>query len=612
MVARYNRDGTPDTAFGEGTGRVSTKIGDVANAVSVAVQSDGKIVVAGSILIRDEKGFRGYFGLARYNSDGSPDAQFGDGTGKVLTPVPNDCPVYAYGLAGDLEVQPDGKIVGLIGYADYDENCQYDGLVLRYLSNGSPDVSFNENGVYLSVSELNSFSVQPADAKIVAGGTYSITRLTAGGTLDSSFGSNGVVSMPPFHFISSVAVQPNGKIVAGGGTPLNSPFDFAVFRFNSDGSPDLSFDQDGIISTPISKDYDAVRSIVIQADGKIVAGGWSNNGSNNDFAFARYNSDGSLDVSFGGGGGKTTVDFDGHWDAALDMTLDGRGRLMVVGSSNGTIAAARLHLWQIPTAFDFDGDGMADQAVFRPGEGNWYLHGSFSQPWGLRWGLPTDRPVPADYDGDGITDAAVYREGVFWILKSMGGYNVIGWGLGTDRPVPADYDGDSKADPAVYRGGAWWVLRSRGGHTVDFWGLPTDIPVPGDYDGDGSADPAVYRSGVWWVLKSTGGYEAVQWGLATDIPVPADYDGDGTDDMAIYRPGDGTWWILRSLDTGYSVHQWGSSSDVPVPADYDGDGRADLAIYRAGGWWILKSSGGYQIVQWGLGSDMPLPGVYLP
>ncbi|MEQ1764374.1 MAG: FG-GAP-like repeat-containing protein [Pyrinomonadaceae bacterium] len=257
------------------------------------------------------------------------------------------------------------------------------------------------------------------------------------------------------------------------------------------------------------------------------------------------------------------------------------------------------------TPFDFDGDGKADQSIYRPDTGDWMVYGSTAGFMSTRWGNSTDRLAAADYDGDGKTDHAIYRGGEWWIYNSDGtGYAVVNWGNATDIPVPADFDGDGKADYAVFREGTWWIYQTTGGPISLAWGHAGDKPVPADYDGDGKADVAVYQDGTWWIYQSTLGATGIAWGNATDVPVQADYDGDGKTDVAIVR--NGTWWIYQST-LGPAAINWGNGTDIPVPADYDGDGKADVAVYREGTWWIYQSTLGVTDVHWGLTSDVPVP-----
>ncbi|MGB7068767.1 MAG: choice-of-anchor Q domain-containing protein [Pyrinomonadaceae bacterium] len=331
-VARYNPDGSPDTTFGGGTGRVTTFLGGNDYAGSVVIQPDGKIIIAGEWA----NSTTGGFAMARYNPDGSLDSEFGGGSGTVLTETPADCLNFSYGSASDVTIQPDGKIVGIVGYYDVDDNCPNDALVFRYHSDGSMDASFGGSGtVFINGIDIVSVVVQPADGKIIAGGYSSIARLNTNGSLDTGFGSGGYARLPSLGggTVHSVALQADGKIVAVG-SGGNVSYDLALFRFNVNGSPDTSFDGDGIVTTPIRSHNDFGSSVVIQSDGKIVAVGGSElsaDTSTRDFAIARYNPNGTLDTTFGGGDGKTSVDFDNSGDHANDVALDNQGRAVVVG-----------------------------------------------------------------------------------------------------------------------------------------------------------------------------------------------------------------------------------------------------------------------------------------
>jgi uncharacterized delta-60 repeat protein len=116
-------------------------------------------------------------------------------------------------------------------------------------------------------------------------------RYNTDGLLDTSFGIGGKVTTAignASDYVNSIALQSDGKIVVAGNSYNGSNDDFAVVRYNTDGSPDTSFGTGGKVTTAIGASYDFVSSIALQSDGKIVVAGYSDNGSNDDFALARY------------------------------------------------------------------------------------------------------------------------------------------------------------------------------------------------------------------------------------------------------------------------------------------------------------------------------------
>ncbi len=260
------------------------------------------------------------------------------------------------------------------------------------------------------------------------------------------------------------------------------------------------------------------------------------------------------------------------------------------------------------SSLDYDGDGRADNAVFRLSTNTTFINrssnGSF---YSYQFGLASDIQTPGDFDGDGIADSAVWRpaNGVFYVLRSSdGAVQSYQFGLNGDEPVARDYDGDRKTDFAVVRrtGGQmiWYInLSATNTFRIDTFGLSSDVLAPGDYDGDGRFDLGTFRNGgssaTFFMLRSTLGFASTQFGLGNDLVVPGDYDGDGRTDLALVRQGSNyTCYILRSSDGGFSSTQFGIKPDQTVQADYDGDGKTDIAQWRPtnGAFYVLRSSNG--------------------
>ncbi|HYG11850.1 MAG TPA: Calx-beta domain-containing protein, partial [Pyrinomonadaceae bacterium] len=348
-VVRYNTTGAPDTTF-DGDGKAVTDFPlNEETITDMAVQPDGKIVAVGRmnprLIIIETQDFN--FLLARYNPDGSLDTSFGSG-GLVSTDFTGNGDDFAHAVV----VQPDGKIVvaGQTG-----ANSTFSPLsdtsfgVARYNANGTLDETFGTGGKVTvdfgsGHDNANDVALQ-ADGKIVLVGSnfieFKLARLNPDGSLDSGaagdttpgdmFGTGGKVSTDfgeQDEGANAVLIQPDGRIVAAG----SASNDFALARYNADGSLDTTgFGTGGKVTTDFAEGVDAIQSLALQTDGKIVAGGEAtSSGNNRDFALARYNSNGSLDTTGFGTGGKVTTDF-GSFDRANDIALQTDGRIVAVG-----------------------------------------------------------------------------------------------------------------------------------------------------------------------------------------------------------------------------------------------------------------------------------------
>ena len=276
--------------------------------------------------------------------------------------------------------------------------------------------------------------------------------------------------------------------------------------------------------------------------------------------------------------------FDYDSKADLGVFRPSEGNWYSFSSESQTSTTTRWGLWTdrlVPA--DYDGDGLTDIAVWRVDTGNWYVLQSRDGQietvnWGTKMFIPngyvSDEPVPADFDGDGHADFAVWRPatGVWYVLKSTSGYNpkyagYFQWGKLGDIPVPADYDGDGRSDFAVFRSteNRWYVYQSsnKSWKTSVFGQAGYDLLVPADYTGDDKADFAIYRNGTWLIRDSaTNEVYTFQFGLNTDTPVPADYNGDGLTDLAVFR--DGVWYVKETISGRESIFYYGMAGDIPV------------------------------------------------
>lgn len=330
-LVRYNTDGTLDSTFGV-RGKVRTDLGGSDRVAALVVQPDGRIVTAGTALPGAD------FALARYEANGDLDASFGTG-GIVRTDFAG-----GFDTANALAIQPDGKLV-VAGYAVAEDHVGF--ALVRYNSDGTLDTAFGSGGKVFSSfsrwpSEVEGVALLP-EGKILAagfsstastfGGAFALARYNSNGALDPSFGNGGKVTTDfasDNTFAYALAMQADGKAVVAGRTGVGSDTDFALARYNDDGTLDETFGKNGRVTTDLARHRDIAFAAVAQIDGRVVVAGRSGAGATPDFALVRYTASGSLDASFGSDG-KVTTDFDGQLDVGYACALQPDGRIVVVG-----------------------------------------------------------------------------------------------------------------------------------------------------------------------------------------------------------------------------------------------------------------------------------------
>lgn len=302
-VMRVDAEGRPDESFGQ-AGIVRTGFaGGVATPVGLLLTPDGKVLTGGSSFNPrdefDEDDGRWEFSVARYQADGRPDGSFSD-DGRVRSSGVGNLDAHAQAIV----MQPDGKAV-LCGFVTGpDEPFPLVGFMLaRYDDRGRLDRDFGEAGKVRERlgEESGAFAVAlAADGKLIAGGQagdaenldFALMRFHPDGSVDRAFGTDGAVVTPigsdRVALISSLAIQADGRILAGGYAQRDGRFVFAIARYDADGNLDASFGNGGVVETPLSDGDSFLYALLIQRDGTLVAAGETLRGGRGQFTVVRY------------------------------------------------------------------------------------------------------------------------------------------------------------------------------------------------------------------------------------------------------------------------------------------------------------------------------------
>ncbi len=372
-LARFNADGTLDTTFGTGgaTGLPVNLPGDpnLASGSAVALQADGDIVVAGNVEGLDCQ-------VARLMPDGTPDSSFGSG-GVATIPLStliNGADGSGVSATG-VSILPNGQIL-VVGSGGGGNTATW---LVRYNPDGTLDETFGTAGIVSLTIGEDAFAVQ-TDGKILIlsdWGDIGLTRLNADGSLDAGFGDGGSDATSFADGTGAIpwaiTVQSDGKILVDGATDDGSYF---IARYNSDGSLDPSFGGSGLVRAQFLAGATAeATSIATQPNGQIIVSGDSYDGGTggHDIALARYNADGTLDPSFGAGGdvivASASLTAFNGWGNGLLIQPDGR-IVVEAGGASGTAALLRFNA-DGSLDSSFGQGGIADGGPSAASEINW-------------------------------------------------------------------------------------------------------------------------------------------------------------------------------------------------------------------------------------------------
>ena len=583
-------DGDLDMTFGT-NGTVTT---DFTNSIdygwSIALQPDGKIIMAGASINNNGTDFV----LARYNKNGSLDTTF-DTDGKVVTDFGSE-----EDGGYDVAIQPDGKIV-LAGsiFTEHGDNF----ALARYNRDGSLDTTFDSDGKVITA--IGNFADRgygvaiQSDGKIVMAGVtlsigsqdFALVRYNSNGSLDTGFGVDGkvITDLGNNDRGNALIIQPlDGKIIVVGDSYDANNLYFALARYNTDGSLDTTFDNDGKVITTIGG-WDFAIDVALQPDGKIVAaGGGDNISAYRDFVLMRYNSNGSLDTTFDTDG-KVITDF-GRTDDGHAVVIQPDGKIVMVGAGNvlSTFALAR-----------YNSDGTLDNNFGTDGK---VITGIGSSSVAYAVALQPDGNIivaGSSYNGSDLD---------FVLARYMG-----------DSPPTVVSISRANLNPTNAINVNFTIIFSEPvqgvdivGPTFDDFALTTSPGITGasvtGVSGSGTTYTVTVNTGIGngtirldvidhdTILDGAGnplGGTGVNNGNFTTGEVyTINKTTSGGDTIGTFRPSNATFYLRNSNSAGAPniTVKLGKTGDYPVVGDWDGNGTDTIGVYRNGVFYLSNSN----------------------
>jgi uncharacterized delta-60 repeat protein len=389
VVARLTVDGMLDSSFGSG-GESTITFGTHDRAAGVAVDSSGRIVVAGTTYNFSSTSTGPDFAVARLNDDGTLDSSFGS-SGETTVSFGTG---FTYDQAASLTLDATGRII--VAGTTLTSVTNPDFAVARLTTAGTLDGSFGSGGratvsfgptwdsaAGVVVDSSGRALVVGTSSSLVngtlIGGDLELARLTGSGSLDTSFGSGGQVTTAVLgpsvdQAANLVLTQPDGKIVVVGTSFAQLDTDLSVARYNADGSLDSSFNGNGIVRFGSgSGQFLNPTAVTVDASGRLLVAGYLPYffGSYADFAVLRLNADGSPDTSFGTGGRATVRSATGStYDKIHGVTVDSSGQVVLAGISSSFITGSQFAVARLNADGSKDtGFGSGGETTIRYGTG---------------------------------------------------------------------------------------------------------------------------------------------------------------------------------------------------------------------------------------------------
>lgn len=312
---------------------------------------------------------------------------------------------------------------------------------------GAPDWAYGGDGFATAgfnpaaTNTVFDMVIQHDGKAVIVGGTrsgtagdFAVARFNADGTLDATFSGDGRTTIDfaaGFDEARGVVLQPDGKLVIAGSSIAGGRSNFALARLNADGSPDTTFGTGGLVTTDFAQNDDRAHAVTLDSDGRILVVGSSGGVFARDFALARYNPDGTLDTTFDKDG-RVTTDFDARFDEAEDLLVQPDGKIVVVGGSIG-----------VGTFYDVAWSSSSDFAVAR-----YNVNGSLDKSF--------DRDGKVQTDFNRISDNIVWdNDHAYAVVLQPDGQIVVG-GSSDDNFLLARYTTTGSIDTSFGQSGPIW------------------------------------------------------------------------------------------------------------------------------------------------------------